>query len=188
MPSRARDAVLVLLGIHHESAVRLLSRLSDATVDRIGYELLECDLDRIPSDEIETAIRAMLRLLVDDGESDSKGKKGRKARAAAAPAARVAQVLTAQECQFLGTLLIEEKVEICAMILTCLPLPAIVRILLSMKRPQRANILRRYRALHEPPEELRQRVVADFVQRIPKRPFPALAKRFEAVVQLPAEA
>lgn len=181
MPSKARSAVLVLLGIHHESAVRLLSRLSDSTVDQIGREMLECDVDRIRSDEIDMAIRSMLRRLVDD-DSASKSKES---RAAAAPAASVAQVLTAQECQFLGSILLREKEEICAMILSRLPLAAIVRILLSMQKHMRATILRRYQALHEPPEELLQRVIVDFVQRIPNRPFPALANRFEAALQVP---
>ena len=181
MPSKARHAVLVLLGIHHESAVRLLSRLSDATVNQIGHEMLECDVDRIRSEEIDMAIRSMLRRLIDD-DSASESKKS---RTAAAPGASVAQVLTAQECQFLGSILIQEKEEICAMILSRLPRAAIVRILLSMQKHVRGAILRRYQALHEPPEELLQRVMVDFVQRIPKRPFPALAKRFEAALQVP---
>lgn len=162
--SGIHNALVVLHGLDRAAAVKLVARLPDRIVERLGHELVEFDVSAISSDQIDAAILAMIRQIGEAPESGASVSGG-------------TQLLTTQECVVLASCVAREKPEIAAILLHRFPMPVTTRVLLVMARTERQTILARYRDQHEVPHDFESRVLLGFLEAIPTRPFPALGQR-----------
>ncbi len=172
--SGIQSALVVLHGLSRTSAVKLVSRMPDRVVEKLGYELVEFDVSGISSGQIDAAILAMIRQVQKDEASTGADSGG-------------AQILTTQECVVLAGCLGKERPEIASILLHRFPMPVTTRVLLVMPKMERQAILPRYRDYHEMPHDFETRVLRGFIENIPARPFPALAKRLQDAMVEPED-
>lgn len=149
--------------------------MPDDVVGSIGKEILALDASAVTPFEVDRALRALLREIADDSAGSNRGRSTKRG-------SRPTQALTTQECEVLGNLLAAGDLETSAVVLFRLPVPVTTRILLSMRRATRTPIFDSVRNLVAPPEHVVERTMSRFIETVPPRPFPSLAKHLQQVV------